>query len=160
MKTDGLQPRWKFTTPFGNYDDQVEEGRLYFTTAWGNNIAASQKKIAFALHRARARLNEGKGQSQRFMHSSQRNKWRGATISLRTDGQGRPTPIHIPTPSLPYTHSNIRKKYLNRSFFYFSTRPLPKDRRTDQRTNGRTDGPTDGRTDGWIKPLIKLRVRN
>ena len=69
------------------------------------------------------------------------------SLLLRTGGQGHrhPTPIHTPT---PIPHSNIRKKYRKRSFFYFSTR--------SSRTNGPTDGPTDGRT----KPLIELRVRN
>ena len=33
------------------------------------------------------------------------------------------------------THTNIHKKYLNSSFFHFSTRSS----RTDGRTNGRTD---------------------
>ena len=61
------------------------------------------------------------------------NKWRGVTISLRTGGQGHPTPIHTPNPT-PYT--NIHKKYPKRSFFHFSTRsPLW------------TNGPTDGRMD-------------
>ena len=48
------------------------------------------------------------------------------TISLRTGGQGRPTPIHIPTP--PTKH-----KHLQRSFYHFSTL-----------AHGRTDGRTNG----------------
>ena len=34
---------------------------------------------------------------------NERNKWREVTISLRTGGQGHPTPIHIP--SLPHTQT-------------------------------------------------------
>ena len=69
------------------------------------------------------------------------NKWRGVTISLRTGGQGHPTPIHTPT---HLQHSNIHKKYW-------------KDGRTDKASyrvarlqlkskQGQTDGPTDGPT--------------
>ena len=81
------------------------------------------------------------------------NKWRGVTISLRTGGQGRPTPIHTPNPR---THLNIQKKYLKRSFLHFFVRSLPTDwptrwtdGRTDRRMDGRTDGWMDGRTDRW-----------
>ena len=80
---------------------------------------------------------------------STKNKWRPVTISLRTGGQGHPTPIHTQTHP---PHSNLLKKYLKRSFSHFSTR--------SPRTNGRTDGRTDGPTDGRTKPLIELRVRN
>ena len=55
------------------------------------------------------------------------NKWRGVTMSLQTDEQGHPTPIHSPTP----TH-----KHLDCLFFHFSTR-------TDKRTNRPMDGLTD-----------------
>ena len=58
MKVFNDDENWRLTTPFGNYDFEVEEGRLDFTTALGNNIAASQKKVAFALHRARERRKE------------------------------------------------------------------------------------------------------
>ena len=63
---------------------------------------------------------------------SKNNKWRGVTISLRTGGQGHPTPIHTPTHP---QHSNIHKKYRKRLFSHFSTCAL------------RTDGPTDQRMD-------------
>ena len=53
------------------------------------------------------------------------------------------------TPQPPHKHTNIRKKYLKRSFPHF---PIcadgPTDRRTNGRTDQRTDGPTDGPTDG------------
>ena len=64
------------------------------------------------------------------------NKWRGVTISLRTGGQGHPTPIHT---QIHPQHSNIQKKYRKRSFSHFSTRWPPTDGPTDQRTDGRTD---------------------
>ena len=60
-------------------------------------------------------------------HHLSSNKWRRVTMSLRTGGQGYPTPIHSPTHLQP---SNIHKKYWKRSF---STR-------SPWRTDGRTDG--------------------
>ena len=74
------------------------------------------------------------------------------TISLRTGGQGQPTPIHTQRPTQPpFQHRHIHKKLLKCSFSHFSTRGHgPTDGRTDQWTNGptdqRTNGPTDGRT--------------
>ena len=56
-----------------------------------------------------------------------KNNWRGVTISLRTGGQGHPTPIHTPSP--PHIH----KIHLKRSLFHFLTRGY---------------GPTGQRTDG------------
>ena len=51
------------------------------------------------------------------------NKWRGVTISLRTGGQGHPTPIHTPTSSTPPPDKKIHKKYPKRSFFHGRTKP-------------------------------------
>ena len=56
-------------------------------------------------------------------------------ISLRTGGQGRPTPIHIPTP--PTKH-----KHLQRSFYHFLTL-----------AHGRTDRRMDQRMDQWTESL-------
>ena len=70
------------------------------------------------------------------------NKWRGVTISLRTGGQGHPTPNYIPCPS--HMHKKPSKMLI---FALFDSCP-------------RTNGPTDRRTDGRTKPLIELRVRN
>ena len=51
-----------------------------------------------------------------------KNKWRGVTISLRTGGQGQPTPIHTQRPTQPpFQHRHIHKKLLKRSFSHFST---------------------------------------
>ena len=44
------------------------------------------------------------GAREFWKYHSTRNKWRGVTISLRTAGQGHPTPINIPTP--PHTHKS------------------------------------------------------
>ena len=68
----------------------------------------------------------------------QLNKWRGVTILLRTGGQGHPTPIHTPTPTL-----TLSNKLFNMRIF-----PLFDLIITGQRTDGRT------------KPLIELLKEN
>ena len=64
------------------------------------------------------------------------NKWRGVTTSLRTGGQGQPTPIHTQRSTQPpfqHRHIHIHKKLLKHSFSHFSTHADgPMDRRTDK----------------------------
>ena len=76
---------------------------------------------------------------------SKRNKWRGVTTSLRTGGQGHPTPIHTQRLTQPpFQHRHIHKKLLKRSFSHFLTRAQDRtDRPTDQWSNGPTDQHTD-----------------
>ena len=69
----------------------------------------------------------------------ERNKWRRVTISLRTGGQGQPTPIHTQGPfQLVATQTNTRKASKTLVFPLFDL---------CSRTNGPTDRWTDGRTD-------------
>ena len=109
------------------------------TGRWQPNKNPSLLSRLSSLKRRTEKKRKWKRKRER---EKEKNKWRGVTISLRTGGQGRPTPIHTLTHP---QYSNIHKKYLKRSFPHFSTRwPLP----------------TDQRTDGQTKPLIELRVRN
>ena len=71
-----------------------------------------------------------------FPYKGNNNKWRGVTISLRTGGQGYPTPIHTP---IPTPHTNMHKKYCLTLVFHFSTRSP----RTNRPTNGPIDRPMD-----------------
>ena len=70
------------------------------------------------------------------------NKWRWVTISLRTGGQGHPTPSLTPTtPPNTLTHKQYQLQHQKYAFFAFSTRTWQLER------DGRTNGPTNGRTD-------------
>ena len=60
-----------------------------------------------------------------------KNKWRGVTISLRTGGQGHPTPSLFPTTFLTHTN-NSNCSIINTRFSCFQ---LERDGLTDRRTD-------------------------
>ena len=86
------------------------------------------------------------------------------TITLRTGGQGRPTPVHTQRPTQPpFQHRHLLKKVLKRSFSRFSTRAHVRtdsqmDRPTDRLTNRRTDQQTDQPMDGPTNQRTERRV--
>ena len=64
----------------------------------------------------------------------------GVTITLRTGGQGRPTPIHIQVPPPTPNQTQASKKLV----FVLTNGPMdgPANRRTDSQTDQRTDIPS------------------